>query len=83
MTSQVIRDKATVQAELDACSGNAVVYSDLAWSAARKASDGSNRWFADCGSWSGSPMNSGEMVSWVSDWIVLRSVSDPQRWNGE
>lgn len=72
MASQVIREKSTVQAELDACGGNAVAYSDLAWSAARKASDGSNRWFADCGSWSGHAMSSGEMVTWVSDWVILR-----------
>lgn len=70
MSNQQVQDK------LDALGGNAVVYSELAWSAARKAADGSNRWLADQGSWSGGPLNSGEMVSWVDDWEVLREGSN-------
>lgn len=66
MSNQEVQDK------LDALGGNAVVYSELAWAAVRKASDGSNIWLADIGASSGGPMNSGEMVSWVDDWEVLR-----------
>lgn len=53
--------------------GNAVIYSENAWAAARKASHGGTmaRWFPDQGSHRTSSLSVSELVEWVDDWQLM------------
>lgn len=58
--------------ELEALPGNAVVYSDMAWAVARKASDGHDQWFADSSAWRLSKtLTSARLFEWADDWVRM------------
>lgn len=59
--------------ELEAAPGNAVVYSERAWSVARKEISGrrDGHWFPDPGSSMRHILTAEEMVLWVDDWVLM------------
>jgi hypothetical protein len=66
-------EKKMTEEQLLEAAPNAVIYSEEAWAAARKSSDGADRWFVDSGSYS---HNSGQasgfdLLAWTSDWRLL------------
>lgn len=54
--------------------GNAVAYSEKAWAAPRKASQGGadGHWFPDQGAHASRSLTANEMAEWVDDWEILR-----------
>lgn len=67
-------EKKMTENELLAAPGNAVVYSEAAWAAARKSSSGNDLWFIDSGSYKRHEgrLNSSELLIWAPDWRLLK-----------
>lgn len=55
---------------------NAVVYSEKAWAVARRAGDGSPKWFADSGSRKNGSLTDAELIEWADDWVRLAPESE-------